>query len=114
MTEAEILRGEKMKRGDTLPNLRVKLTEAGNAFNLTDYSVSMRLRRTDDESLIVDEEITIEDASRGLVTYSWDSGETDESGTYLLEFVADDGTGSTITFPNSGYTRLYIGDRLGT
>ena len=114
MTDVEILRGGNIKTGDTLPNLRVKLIEARNPFNLTDYDVSVRVERSDGDSLVVDSSATIDDATRGIVQYSWSSGETDESGTYLVEFVADNGTGSTITFPNDGYAHLYIEDGLGT
>jgi predicted nucleotidyltransferase len=113
MTEARIIRGKNMKVDDTLPALRVKLFEAGDPFNLDEYTVNMRMKRTDSDSLIVDQQITVDDPSKGIVEYSWSAGDTDTSGTYLLEFVADDGS-STITFPNSDYTRLYIEDGLDT
>lgn len=114
MTEVNILRSGSIKVGDTLPDLRVQLIEAGDPINLTDYDVSMRMRRTTGDELVVDDSITVDDASRGIVTHSWSADETDESGTYLAEFVADDGSGSTITFPNDSYTKLYIEDTLGS
>lgn len=120
-TNAHIYRGKHMKKGDTLPDLRVKLLEIDNAYNLKDHEVTMRMKRTDGDSLIVDNEpVTIDDVNRGLITYSWSPDETDEAGTYLLEFVAveiDPDTDAVIgelTFPNSGYARLYIEEELGT
>lgn len=113
MTKVVFLRGQRIKNGDTLPNLRVQLIEAGDPINLSHFSVSMKMQRTDGDSLVVDDAATISDESRGIVEYSWSSGETDKPGTYLLEFVADDGSGATISFPNDKFSRLYIEGGLG-
>lgn len=107
MTEVDILRAEKMKVGDTLPNLRAKLLDDGNPFNLDGYDVDVRISRSDADSTIVDTDATIDISNRGIVEYSWQGGDTDTDGVYLVEFVADDG-GSTITFPNQGYAKVYI------
>jgi uncharacterized protein YfaS (alpha-2-macroglobulin family) len=111
-TSAEIIRGETIKSGDTLPELRVQLTEKGNAFNLDSYSVEMKMKRAGDDSLAVDASVSVEQPNRGIVTYSWSTGDTDTAGTYELEFTADDGSGSTLTFPNSGTEKLYIEEEL--
>lgn len=111
-TSISILRGRTMKAGDTLPNLRLKLTEGGDAFNLVDYSVSMRMKRAQGDSLTVDGAATIEKQNRGIVTYDWSSPETDTAGTYEIEIVAEDNSGNVITFPNSGTEKLYIQEEL--
>lgn len=112
-TNVEIIRGGRVKSGDTIPSLRVKLTEGGQPFNLSDYSVLIKMKRTDEDTLTVDESAVIEKADRGIVTYDWDVGETDNAGTYMLEFVANnDNSGESITFPNNQYETLYIEERL--
>lgn len=111
-TSINILRGQTMKAGDTLPNLRVKLVEEGDAFNLVDYSVSMRMKRAQGDSLTVDGPATIEKQNRGIVAYSWSSSETETAGTYEIEFVAEDNSGNVITFPNIGTEKLYIQEEL--
>lgn len=112
MTDVNIIRGDTMKAGDTLPALRVKLLDDGDPFNLTNYDVDIRVRRSDGDGTVVDTDATIDIANRGIVEYSWSPGETDEPGTYLVEFVADDGSGSTMTFPNLAYAKVYIEERL--
>lgn len=107
MTDAEILRPEHIKAGDTLPNLRVKLLDGGDPFNLSGYTVTMRMKKAEAESANIDSAISIDDESRGIVTYDWSAGDTDTSGTYIMEFIADDGS-DTMTFPNSGYTTMYV------
>lgn len=113
MTDTNILNGGNLKAGDTYPSLRVKLMDEGYPFNLTGYTVTISIKRTDSDSAMVDEATaTIESENRGIVEYDWQSGDTDDSGTYLAEFVADDGSGDTVTFPNNSYARVYIEDRL--
>lgn len=112
MNNIEILRGRKMKAGDSLPNLRMKLLEDGDPFNLDGYLVNIRLMRTDADSYAVNTTATIEDATRGIITYDWDSTDTEESGVYLLEVTADAGAGETATFPNRGYANVHVEDRL--
>lgn len=111
-TNAEIIRGDEIKQGDTVPSLRVKLLEDGNPFNLDGYTVTLRMKRTDADSLLVDEaSMSIENAPRGIVTYDWSSSETDTSGTYLIECVVTNGS-EQITFPNDTYTKLRIMESL--
>ena len=112
MTETNVLRGGTLKAGDTKPSLRVKLTEDGDAFNLTDYDVTMLAKLANGDTLTVNASATVESPTRGIVVYEWSAGETDEPGTYEVEFVADDGT-DEITFPNRGTEVIYMEERLG-
>lgn len=111
-TSVDVLRGEHIKNGDTLPAYRAKLLEDDDAFNLSNYDVQIRVKLAEGDTLTVDAAATIEQADRGIVTYSWSSGETDDAGTYEVQFVADDGSGNVISFPNSGFARLYIEEGL--
>lgn len=111
MTELKIIRGKNIKTGDTKPSLRIKLLEDGDPFNLTGYTVDISIKLANSDSLTVDSSTTVEAETRGIVTYSWSSGETDTAGTYKIELVASDGS-DEITFPNDGTGKLYIEDRL--
>lgn len=111
MTDIEILRGGEIKAGDTKPMLRLKLLEDGSAYNLDGHTAKVTIKRTGADSPVVDSSIPIDDTDRGILTYEWSSGETDEAGTYEIEVVATSSS-NEITFPNSGHARLYIGERL--
>ena len=114
MTDINIIRGQHIKSGDTLPTLRLQLLEAGDAYNLDEYTVDLTIREVNSDMTIVDTDATIEDSSRGIVSYSWDSAEqTSDEGTYLFECTATDTeSDKTLTFPNDGYANLYIEERL--
>lgn len=106
-TSVEIIRGKHIKQNDTLPNLIAQLFEQGDAFNLDGYTVSMKMKKTEDDDLTVDSSVTIESESKGIITYDWNEGETKNDGTYIAEFIVNDGT-DRMTFPNSGYSTIYI------
>lgn len=111
MTDVTILRGGSIKVSDTKPALRVQLMENGSPFDLTKFDVDMSMKLAGDESLIVDNSVSVEQATRGIVRYEWGSGETQTPGTYHIEFVAHNNE-HEITFPNSGTGRVYIEERL--
>lgn len=108
MTSVEILSSKRISSGDTSPPLRAKLyDEQGDNFNLTGYSVTVSVTEAGADSPVVDTSATILQEGIGIVKYNWQSGDTDESGAYLVEFVADDGT-ETITFPSRDYAIIII------
>lgn len=115
MTDIEILRGGNVKVGDTLPKLRLKLLEDSKPFNLTDYSLTIKLQRSDADQNKIDtsNNLTIENELRGIVSYKWQEGDTDTTGTYMLEIVAEhDTNGNEISFPNEEYATAFIEERL--
>jgi len=119
MTELVILRGGHMKEGDTSPDLRVQCMEADSSFNLSDYEVTLHLRKAEADSRAVDTVVSTpakEDENqrpRGIVSYSWSASDTKEAGSYICEMVAEHtSTTEQITFPNSGYTTVYIEEHV--
>lgn len=113
MTYVEILRGGSIKKDDTEPPLRVKcFTEGNDPFNLDGYSATLKMRRSDGDTNKVDSSATVEQAGVGVVEYTWQSGDTDTSGVFDAEIVADDGSGGTVTFPNQGFFTIKIEDGL--
>lgn len=107
-TTVDVLRGSHIKAGDTLPAFRAKLLEEGDGFNLTDYDVTMKMKLAEGDGLTVNDTATADQENRGIVEYEWSADETNTAGTYEIQFVADDGAGNVISFPNSGFARLYI------
>lgn len=114
MTDVNIIRGGNIKVGDTLPDLKAQLLDGGSPINLTDFTVSVKIKLAEADTLLVDDTATIDIEERGIVEYEWSSGDTDTAGTYLVEFIADNQSGEILTFPNNGYARVYIDPRLGT
>lgn len=114
MTQVDGISGHTLKSGDDLIDLRVKLVDDGDPFNLDDSTdtVTMKMRRSDGDTLVVDDTMTIDDGARGLVSREWSSGETDTTGTFEAEFVVDDGTGSKVTFPSLGYFIIRVQEGL--
>lgn len=113
MTDVDILRGESMKVDDTHPPLRVQcLDSLDEPFNLTGYTVDIKIRRSDGDTLKIDAAATVEQEDRGIVEYDWSSGDTDTSGVFDAELVADDGSGNTVTFPNDRFFTIIIQERL--
>lgn len=100
-----------LKSGDTAPVLEATLEDgSGNPIDLTGASVQFNLRQARAGDLLIDNGMTIADASNGLVRYSWADGETDVNGRYRAEFIVTYGDGSIETFPNSGYHDVVITD----
>lgn len=113
MTSVDVLTAKTIKVGDTEPPLRVQLlTPEGNPYNIEGMSVDVRMKRSDADELLLNTAATVENASRGIVSYDWALGDTDTSGTYVVEFTASD-LDRSVTFPNDNYEKIYIEDRLG-
>ena len=113
MTDVKFIRGKRMKSGDTLPELRVKLIDDGDAFNLSNWDVTVSIIRSNADKANVDGAVVnVTSPTRGIVEYDWNNTDTDTPGTYLVEFVAKDGAGSELTFPNSRRATIYIQDRI--
>lgn len=118
MTRVSIKSGERLKTGDTEPNLVVQLyKDNGNPKDLSTGSpeISFFLGQEAEDSLTVDDDtsgnVEISDASNGEVEYSWQSGDTASHGTYIGEIRVSD-TDGVSTFPNRGRFNIYIEEAL--
>lgn len=113
MTYVNILRGGRIKSGDTEPALRMQcFTEGNDPYNLTGFTGDILLRRSDSDTNAVTGSVSVEQPSVGVIEYDWQSGDTDESGTFIGEVVMEDGSGSIVTFPNEKYFKVYIEEGL--
>lgn len=112
MTYVEKLRGATIKQGDTSPALRLKCyTEGDDPFNLTGYTATIKLRRSDGDTNKVDATATIEQPENGVVVYEWTSTDTDTAGVFEGELVCTNGT-EQISFPNKGLFDIHIEEGL--
>lgn len=102
-----------IKQGDTGPRVWARLEDSqGNIQPLgAGDSVWFFLRDPDDHTTILVEAAgTIEDAEGAIVSYIWQTDDTDlEPGTYDAEFeVRNLGSGKRETYPNDGYIQVHI------
>jgi 5-hydroxyisourate hydrolase-like protein (transthyretin family) len=106
-----------MKRNDTRPIYKAQLTQPSEAdpaiyepVNLT-TATQVRFLMKKDAILKVNAIATIADAAQGRVQYTWAAVDTDESGTYNVEWEVSWGTDKQ-TFPTEGYNTITIQDDL--
>lgn len=107
MTDVEVIQGNNLKVGDTAPNLRVRLLDGNhNAENITGATASIKMKKSDGDTLKVDSSVSIFDADTGVVEYDWSSGDTDTPGVFDAEIKLDDG--DTSTYPNGKFFRIDV------
>lgn len=108
-----------MKQGDLEPDLVIDITGPGGDLSTVEsWRIIGRLRGEteptfddplDPGAVVVDPE----DASKAVVTRAWVAGDTDISGTLLVEVEAQWPGGRKQTFPTDGYAQVRITDDLG-
>lgn len=94
-----------IKRGDRDPALEATLTDDGAALDLT-TATSIRAVGHRAGVLVFDRVVTGD--ANGVVTMSWQEGDTDEIGYILVEFVVTWPSGREQTFPHDGFERVRV------
>lgn len=91
-----------IKQNDTSPVFQATLKNpSGVAENLTGaQSVVFKMSNSVQE-IKINQAVTIDSAINGLVSYAWQTGDTDTSGTFFAEFEVIKNDGKRETFPNS-------------
>lgn len=91
-----------IKQNDTSPSLQATLKDATlTPVNLAGATVMFHMKSVDG-TIKVDQQMTITNASGGVVQYDWQAGDTDTVGTYYVEFEVTYSDSSIETFPNNG------------
>jgi hypothetical protein len=118
MTRTNIISGDRLKTGDTEPNLVVQLIkDNGNPKDLSSGSptVNIYIAEDENESLTVDDDtnnsVSITDAPNGQIEYSWQAGDTASSGSYIGEVEVVESS-NTSTYPNEGWFDIFIEEGL--
>lgn len=109
-----------IKQHDLRPRYRVKLTQTDPSnptatipVDLTDAtSVRFLMSTGAPTAAKVDAEAAFIDRTAGIVEYAWETGDTDTSGDFSIEFEVLWGT-EPQTFPSQGYFTCRINADLG-
>ena len=100
----------KMKRGDTRPDLVIKLTDNGLALDLTEAQqvrvVGRGVATFNDTTLDID-------ASSGTITRTWNPGETAKLGRILVEVEVTWGDSTVQSFPPDDFLTVDVVKDLG-
>lgn len=98
-----------IKKGDTLPSLRVTLQSGNEPVDLTDATVYFVMVDSKN-SEVVNQPAHIVDAEEGIVEYYWRPEDTKDRGSYYAEFrvhfAADEN--HQATFPNDGHIEVKV------
>lgn len=95
-----------IKQNDTSPAIRQELTSDGEVVDLSGASVSFIMEGKFDRTA------SIVDAAAGLVSYSWQAGDTATAGEFRSEWEVTFSDGKVETFPNAGYITIDIRPEL--
>jgi hypothetical protein len=97
-----------IKEGDSDPAIEATLQRDGSAYDLsTAQRVDIVIGALRDPP-VIDAQATVTDAANGVVEYAWQSGDTDQPGTYRTEWVVTTASGAEATFPDAGYKTVTI------
>ena len=103
-----------LKRNDTLPNLQIALTTKGNLNQIIPFNLSAVTATTftmvDDcgNAKIMSADATISDSDCGIIYYSWQDGDTNESVSFKGEFILFFQDGKKISVPRNGNINIQI------
>lgn len=105
-----------IKRNDTLPNLQLSLTTKGCLGEITPFNLSAVTATTFTmvdscgNAKLISATATIGDSDCGQIYYSWQDGDTSESGNFKGEFTLFFQDGKKITVPRSSVINIHVED----
>lgn len=103
-----------IKQDDTQPAMKVRLKDsAGGPVNLTSATVQAAIQHYSKPVIKFLRSAYVADASTGEVWLIWQPEETQVTGLYRIEFRVTYQDGNRETFPNDGYLKVNILERLG-
>ena len=103
-----------IKQNDTAPSLEVVLTDSsGRARSLANASaVKFNMSTENGTNIISNGTCSIVNATKGIVLYPWQSGDTANTGIHRAEFEVFYTNGQNETFPNSSFIKVVITEEL--
>jgi hypothetical protein len=101
-----------IKQGDLSPGIYARLRDAdGSIPSLSGKTVAFRFR-TRPMGAIRGGAATVLDASDAKVGYDWVSGDTDQPGHYIGEWIVTDGDGLETTYPGADFDEFAVMQRI--
>lgn len=100
-----------LKAGDLTPNLTITCTSDGSAVDLTAATTVQVVCRADGASTVLWTRSATGDAS-GVVTYTWQAGDTDTVGRYLFEVLVTWPGSKPQRFPAISYLAVDVVENL--
>tara|TARA_R110001599_G_scaffold162420_1_gene351680 strand:- start:236 stop:568 length:333 start_codon:yes stop_codon:yes gene_type:complete len=103
-----------IKQNDTAPSLEVVLTSSsGRAKPMTEASsIAFNMSTEAGVNIVSLGTGTIVNSVKGIVAYTWQTGDTSNTGIHNAEFQVTYNNGQIETFPNSGYIKVIIKGEL--
>ena len=103
-----------IKQNDTAPSIEAALLDSnGRVKSMVNASAVRFHMKDENNTILVQSGIgTIVNATKGIVAYEWQAGDTSNTGIHSAEFEIEYTNGQIETFPNTGYIKVIIKDEL--
>src|SRR6056300_138460 len=103
-----------IKQNDTAPSIEAVLTDAnGRARSMANASaIKFNMSTENGTNIISGGAGAVVNASKGIVKYDWQAGDTSNTGIHTAEFEIEYTNGTSETFPNTGYIKVIIREEL--
>lgn len=103
-----------IKQNDTAPSIEAALKDSnGRVKSMANASTVVFHMSDENGNILVENGLgTIVNATKGVVAYEWQAGDTSNTGIHSAEFQIEYTNGQIETFPNTGYIKVIIKDEL--
>jgi len=103
-----------IKQNDTAPSIEAALKDSnGRVKSMANASTVVFHMSDENGNILVQNGLgTIINATKGVVAYDWQAGDTSNTGIHSAEFQIEYTNGQVETFPNTGYIKVIIKDEL--
>ena len=103
-----------IKQNDTAPSIEAALKDSnGRVKSMANASTVVFHMSDENGNILVQNGVgTIINATKGVVAYDWQAGDTSNTGIHSAEFQIEYTNGQVETFPNTGYIKVIIKDEL--
>lgn len=92
-----------IKQNDTLPALKLRLTQSdGSVLDLSGATIKLIIVGIGERVMV------IEDLQQGIVRYDWQATDTAKAGVYLAEVKIEYQGGTRQTIPTAGQIEIWI------
>ena len=103
-----------IKQNDTAPTIQAALTDSnGRKRDMSEVAAVLFHMKDENGNVLVESGVgNVQNASKGIVAYEWQEGDTSNTGIHSAEFQITYNNGQVETFPNTGYIKVIIKDEI--